>query len=39
MHSKEIYKKIDIFSSSLAFARKKDILIESLPIGKVQVNF
>jgi len=33
MHSKEIYKKIDIFSSSLALARKKNILIEPLPIN------
>ena len=33
MHSKEIYKKIDIFSSSLALARKKNILIKPLPIN------
>ena len=31
MYSKEILKKIDIFSSSLAFARKKNILINPLP--------
>jgi len=33
MHSKKMYKKIDIFSSSLALARKKNILIEPLPIN------
>jgi len=39
MYSKKIFKKINTFSSSLAFARGKDILIEPLPTGKVQVNF
>jgi len=33
MYSKKIFKKINTFSSSLAFARKKNILIKPLPIN------
>ena len=33
MYSKKVFKKINTFSSSLAFARKKNILIKPLPIN------
>ena len=33
MYSKKIFKQINTFSSSLAFARKKNILIKPLPIN------
>ena len=33
MYSKNIFKRIDSFSSSLAYARKKNVLIKPLPIN------